>query len=173
MIDIRFTVTEPEYLEAQQIFVREQRRTSRWRRRISWAILLAAFVVLLSTLPRPLHFKTLPPYLYGLAFLCLLPLCIKPLQRRNFKKRFATDRTNLTDAHLVLDRSGYRSEVPGIGSGIAEWRGMSGWFEGEKVFMLRSGYHMRIVPKASLTEVQLEEVRSLLTEQIGPVGASR
>jgi hypothetical protein len=172
MIDLHFSLTEPEYLQAQQLFTREQHRKLRWW---LWAMsgifLISATCVLLTT-PKPITFAELPSSLPALFVIPIVLLCILPLQKHAFKKRFQKEKANLTNAHLILDARGYHCNVPGVGSGTAEWSGISSWLEGELVFVLRSGYLVRIVPKAALTEAQLNEVRTLLTEKIGPVSVS-
>ena len=103
----------------------------------------------------------------------LLPLYLKPLTKNAMKKRFLKEKANFTNAKLQLDDDGFRISIRGIGEGIADWRGMSQWPEGNKVIILRSGLLMRIVPKSALDESELTEVRSLLTTKIGPLGVKR
>lgn len=173
MIDLHFSITEPEYLEAQRLFMREQHRKLRWWFWVMSGIFFLSGVAVLLTAPRPITFAELPSYLSTLFVISIVLLCILPLQKRAFKKRFLKERANLTNAHLTLDSRGYHCDVPGVGSGSAEWSGISSWLEGKLVFVLRSGYLMRIIPKADLVEAQQNEVRTLLAENVGPVGVSR
>jgi hypothetical protein len=163
VIDVQFTVTESEYLEAQHLFMREQQRKSRWWRWGVWLVLLVSTADTLVTTSRPI-----PPYTFVCVIFCFFPLWNGLLRKMAFRKRFAKEKQSLTNAHVVVGHEGYRCDVPGMGSGITEWGAISGWLEGKTVFVLRSGYLMRIVPKSPLTEEQIESVRLLFAQEIGP-----
>jgi hypothetical protein len=173
MIEIRFTLTEPEYLEAQQLFMRNHNQKYRWSRSTVWALFIAGVALAACTAQRPLTFNTIPIYVWVLFVLCFYPLWIIPLQRSGLKKRFVIEKRNLTDAHVQLDDNGYHVEVPNIGSGTAQWGGISKWVEGKVVIILLSGLLMRIIPKHPLSGPQLNELRQLLGKYIGPVGINR
>jgi hypothetical protein len=173
MINIHFTITEAEYLEAQDLFTREQNKKMRtWLWLISGASFLIGLFSLLAS-PRPISLATIPSYAIPMMVMGGLPLYIKPAVKRAMKKRFPKEVKNLTNATVQLDDTGYRTSIPGVGEGTADWRGISQWFEGDKVFVLRSGLLMRIVPKSALDDSERSELRSLLSEKIGPVGVTR
>ena len=171
MIDIHFTLTEAEYLEAQKLYTSSNKSWKRVRVILIVILLLSVTVVLLS-LPNGKGaevIQQLRPLAVIAIFLSLLPLW----KKWGFKKRFLTERQNLTNVNLIIDDSGYRANIPGIGEGVAEWGGMDGWQEGKSVIVLRSGLLMRLFPKAPLREAQIDEVRKLLTRKLGPVGVMR
>lgn len=168
MIDIRCTLTEHEYLEAQQMFQQEQMKNSRWWRWTLCAVFVVSTGVTFWSLPRPISLGMVPPYAFALIVLSAMPLWTPLLQRRAFKNRYQKEKVNMTDAHITIDASGFRCEVPGIGSGVAEWSGMSGWQEGKSVFMIRSGYLMRIVPKRALSSEEMQSLVQILSARIAP-----
>ena len=170
MIAFNFTITESEYLEAQQLFIANLGRKSQWRRTTVWFIFIAGLALALWTSPRPLQISTFPPYVPILFVLCFYPIFSAPLQRRSLKKRFVAEKQNLVDATMQLDDAGLHVSVPNRGSGVALWPSFSKWIEGNLVIILPNGLQMRIIPKRTLTGPQLIELRELLSKQLGPVG---
>ncbi len=175
MIDIHFSVSEKEYLEAQKLFMSTNKKL-KWIRTALLIVLLLSFVLVVSSaLISAQHFgEALQQLLPFFAVVLVLLACFSPFfQNRGFKKRFLKEKQNLTNAHLVLDDAGYHIDIPGVGSGVAEWTSMDGWLEGKQIIILPAGLLMRILPKAPLTAHQLDEARELLTEKLGPVGVLR
>jgi hypothetical protein len=175
MIDIHFSITEEEYLEAQKLYMSTNKKLKRMRRGALIVFSITIIAVAVAALKTPPRTGEVFQQFFPLSVLMLLFLaCLSPtVQKRNFKKRFLKERRNLANSHLVLDDTGYHMEVPGIGGGTAEWGGMDGWLEGTQVIILPAGLLMRIFPKAPLTEIQIEEARALLTDKLGPVGVMR
>ncbi len=148
-------------------------RKSRWVRRALWVTFVLGFITAAFAVTRPSSFSTIPAYVFALLARCLFPFWVIPLQRRAFRKRFVLEKQNLTNAHVWLDDSGYHIEVLGVGSGIAEWGSMSKWMEGKSVIILLTGLLMRIVPKAPLSQKELDGLRQLLMKQIAPAAVNR
>ena len=96
-----------------------------------------------------------------------------PLRRRAFKQRYIKEQPNLTNVQVQIDDTGFRSDIPGIGSGFAEWPGVAKWMEGRSLFILRSGYLMRVVPKSALSPSEQEDLRKLLNSKVGPENTAR
>lgn len=171
MIDTYFTITQDEYLEAQKLYMRSNRK-ARWLRGGLWAVLLVGVATVALTKGVELNeqiLRQLAPVMVLVASVSLLPL----LKKYGLKKRFHKEKQNLTNVHLILDEKGYHTEIPGIGGGVAEWAGMDGWLEGKNVFILRTGLLMRVFPKVPLSQDEVEEVRQLLKAKIGNVGVMR
>ena len=175
MIDIHFSVTEEEYLEAQKLYMSTNKKLKRMRRGALIVFSITIIIVAVAALTTPPRSGEMFQQVFPLSVLMLLLLaCFSPtVQRRSFKKRFLKEKQNLTNSHLILDDMGYHMETPGIGGGTAEWGGMDGWLEGTHVIILPAGLLMRIFPKAPLTTIQIEEARALLTDKLGPVGVMR
>ncbi len=171
MIDIYFTLSQAEYLEAQKLNT-SKNRTFKWFR---WGLLaFGLFALAVVVLRSPNRFDADAFTQFAPFFtIVLIALFLPFMQKSGFKKRFLKEKQNFTNARLVMDEMGYHLSIPGVGGGIAEWGGMDGWLEGKSVFLLRSGLLIRLFPKAPLDQTQLEEVRALLTEKLGPVGVMR
>ncbi len=165
-MEIIFTVTKTEYIEAQSLFLQDELRLSRkWRWPLAGLFFVIAVVSILTS-QRPLELASLPIYTLPLFVMAVVVLSIGPLVRRGFAKRYEKEKINLTDARVLLDEVGYHSDVPGVGSGVAEWSGIQSWREGKHVFVLRSGYLMRILPKSALSAYEQHQVRELLAAKM-------
>jgi hypothetical protein len=169
MIDIAYSVTEAEYLEAQSLYVR--RKSGKTVFLLRGVIVLGALVAsvrpLLATLRDGDPFdwtRFIAPLLFAAVFIFALPY----LQRRAFRKRFKIESANLTNVRMKLSESGMEVDVPGTGHGFLEWSGLSEWLEGKLVFMAIAGYTFRPIPKSALTPQQIDEVRDLLSLYIKP-----
>ena len=168
MIETYFSLTKAEYIESQRLFVQDALGKSR-----SWRWPLAAFLLLnaLWTFFYPhqrLAFTDSPAFAFVWVLLAMSLLFPGHLSRLGFAKRYEKEKVNLTNAHLILDDVGYHTEVPGIGSGVAEWPGIQKWKEGASVFVLKSGFLMRVIPKSSLSPYEQHQVRDLLIAKLGP-----
>jgi hypothetical protein len=171
MIDIHFTLTEKEYLEAQALFLRESdRKARRWR----WPLTAFLFVCLAVfwSLPKPIDWSDITTWVF-VVLVCLAFLPRKLLRRHLFRKRFQKEGALFVDVHTVLDDASYRNEIPGIGHSVTEWKAMTDWAEGDSVFIVKQTLLIRIIPTHVLSEPQREELRALFTRQIGPEGVSR
>ncbi len=172
MIDVVFTLTMNEYLEAQRLHMRERIRRGRTRRTILLCILFIGLFVFLwmTTGPRDALLIT-PPTVLGTIMLALG--LRKILHTWIFRKRFKTDSRLLTNVHLTVDDLGTHGETVGIGHGTLEWTAFTNWFEGKQSFVLLIGYLFRAIPKRLLSEPEIEQLRSLLQQKIGPEGVAR
>ena len=166
MIETMFTLTKAEYIEAQSLFARDDLRLSRkWRWPLAVLFFAMAFVSVMTS-QRPLGLGSIPVYTFPLFVMAVVLICIGPLMRRGFAKRYEKEKSNLTNARIWLDDVGYHYDVPGIGAGVAEWAGIQTWREGEQVFMLRSGYLLRVLPKSALSPYEQHQVRELIAAKV-------
>ena len=169
MIDICFTVTESEYLEAQKLFVRHQYRNVI---RLRW-ILVAVYIASSLAVPfigsRPHHPSPLHVLLSLFMSVCVVVAILGAknlLQRLAFGRRFRKEKRFLTDVHARIDDQGYWCEIPGVGSGMMEWLAFDRWTEGYTVIFLVTGSSMTMVSKSSLTPPQLSELRMMLQTRV-------
>jgi len=169
MIDITYSLTEAEYLEAQSLYVHKKSGKTPFILRciVALGAVLVSSRALLATLQYGDPFdwsRITPPLIVAAIFIFGLP----SLQRWGFRKRYKVEANNLTHVSLKLDESGWEVDVPGAGRGSLEWSGLSDWMEGKLVFMAISGYTFRPIPKSALTPPQVDEVRELLARKIKP-----
>ena len=172
MINVWFTLSQDEYVEAQTLFMREQNRKARWWR---WPLAATTLIgcALMIVTGRPASFISMPGPVIGLGAMGLLFLFLPILQKSTFKKRFKKESANLTNLRVELSSRGIFAEIPGRGSGMADWITIDTWIEGDQVFMLKSGLLMRVLPKRVFDDEQCNDLRNLLTSEVGGPGATR
>jgi hypothetical protein len=166
IIDIHYTITKPEYVEAQQLFIKRKRRKSSVVLRRIFALVLAISVGIVVTLNS--HSVALTAgVVLGYILLVLAILLLGPLaQRFILSRRFTTEVRLLTNVHIVIDEASYRAKIPGIGESVTEWTAFTSWLEGKQVFELIVGYTFRPIPKRLLSLQQQDELRTLLAQKI-------
>ena len=165
MIETTYTLSEPEYFEAQQLYLKSVRRWGALTVNGFSAFLLVCFSIVIAT--NPAHFRALQttgavPGILLLAFALSLPW----LSRRALKKRYLVERSGLTDIHVMLTEEGYRVVTASQGAGDIPWTGLSSYIESQSLFLLLQGFTFRAIPKRALDEGQITEVRRLITTHL-------
>lgn len=172
MIDFSYTVNKPEYVQAQKLFIGQRQRNA--------AVIAVSMMFLVLFACGSLFYMTggLMSALISCAALSAIMAAIyfvsKPLTEKVVLGiRYRQEAASLTDAHTVIDEDGVVLESRGLTNRRTDWREYTGWLEGKNVIVMMMGYAIRPIPKRVLSEPEQAELRTLLTEHIGPVNKLR
>jgi hypothetical protein len=165
MIDIRYTVSKAEYIEAQRLFIKRKRRKSLYSRLVLYVIFVAACAYALLTSKDQMQGASV--FVGTAAFIVFAVVVLnRSLQKFALGKRFATESKFLSGVHLILDDTSIRGDVEGIGEAVTQWGAYTGWVEGPAVFAIIGGFTFRPIPRRVLSPDQQSELRDLLTRHI-------
>jgi uncharacterized membrane protein len=173
VIELSFTLSEAEYCEAQSLYIRAKQP---WIRvLLPVCILVGTLLVVLTNLLKsfrdgsPVDWASVILSLaVAFVFLALLHFA----RRRGFRRRFKIEAPNLTNVIMQLDDSGVRIQIAGRGEGTTQWPTFSTWSEGDKVFIMISGFTFRPIPKSVLSPTEVDAIRNLLTLHIKKAGVA-
>jgi len=194
MIKTVYSLSEPEFIEAQMLVMRYRRP---WEFHKRWIYILALTFALIILVPGTiilLRAKLTHDPRIGLSGLflsegwILLFICLFELQlaysvfdlltlrsvKRKMRKHFVESRSGQTDVHLTVDDSGWLDQSPHNNSStLVHWAGFSGWTESASLFvLLRPGVMFHILPKRVLADSELTQVHQLIASHLGPSSAS-
>jgi hypothetical protein len=165
MIDISYTVSRPEYIEAQRLFIGRRRRKSLYWRLVIYAVFVIGCVLVVWTSKDDRRGAI--DFIATMAFVLIGVVTLIRLSQKYFLvKRFATESRFLSGIHLTIDDSGLHGIVEGIGESTTQWGALTAWAEGANVFLLISGFTFRPIPKRVLSPDQQTELRDLLKRHI-------
>lgn len=163
MIEASYAVTATEFGEAQKMWSAQNQR-----KLPGGQLMSAAYILLAAGIGFTIHLLPTPLAVYLCA--ALAAVIGIPYWRRIAIRRYvyaqATDRNE--PVQLRIDEEGYSTVRPEFNECHMRWRCFTGWKEGKNVVVLGRGIQMCIVPKNALTEADVIELRSLLTDHIGP-----
>lgn len=158
MIDLTYTISESEFIEAQTLWCPAAVKKLPGR-----VILNAAYLIFAGFLGWSI------PHLAGWLQIALegslIGIVLIARWRRRSVARFQyfSTRDQFEDLHIRIDESGYSDEKPGRSGGWITWQGFTGWKEGSTVFVLGRTLQFITVPKAALSTEQQADLRALLT----------
>jgi YcxB-like protein len=164
-MQIDYELTQKDFTESYAVH-RNRNALSKWGRRLFvWIVLLLALLVFLGFLVKPSAQSArnlLPFFGFVLAWLGILWILPRWLMRRQFLKQ--------PGAHgprtVVLGDSGAHWQWDG-GSSHVEWKNYIRSAEGKnQILFYTSPACFNILPKCGLTATQLDELRSLLKQNI-------
>ena len=165
MIEITFTLSEAEYIEAQELYFRTSNQGTRWKLRAIGGIIL---ISLLSVILTNLHqLSTLLTGKLALPVIVLAILVLAPwLRKRGFRKRYRVELPSVTGVHLQIDEIGYHSRVAGQGQGDIFWSAFTSYGDTSNLFALFKGYSFYAIPKRALDEHQIDELEQLIKARL-------
>jgi hypothetical protein len=166
MIDIAYTVSRPEYIEAQRLFIGRRRRKSLyWRLAIYAIFFIGCGLVIWSS--KDDRRRGAIDFILTMTFVLLAAVTLVRLsQKYLLVKRFATESKFLSGIHLMIDDTGLRGIIEGIGESTTQWGALTAWLEGPTVFVLIAGFTFRPIPKRVLSPEQQTELCDLLERHI-------
>ncbi len=165
MIDIAYTISKPEYIEAQKLFIKRRRRKSLYLRLTLYAFLIIVCAYSLFTAKGEIEGASV--FVGTAVFLVLAVIVLnRSLQKFFLLRRFATESRFLTGVHVTMDDDSFRGSIDRIGESVTQWTAFTGWVEGPTVFALIAGLSFRPIPKRVLSPEQQTELRDLLERHI-------
>jgi hypothetical protein len=102
MIDIHYTISKSEYIEAQRLFIKRRRRKSLYLRVALYAIFVVVCGIALVTSGNDMQGASI--FIGTTAFIVIATVVIsRALQKYLIGKRFATESKFLSGIHLTID----------------------------------------------------------------------
>jgi hypothetical protein len=171
VIEITFTLSEVEYIEAQKLYIQTTNPRLKWKLRVFGGIILISFLFVILT---NLHqISTVFTEKLVIPVSVLVILAIAPwLQKRGFRKRYRIELPGITDVHLQIDEIGYHSKVAGQGQGEIPWSAFTSYGDTSNLFALFKGYSFYAIPKRALDDDQIREVEQLIKSHLPKLNRS-
>ena len=168
MIECTFTLSEKEYVIAQEMFVQKKQPVLFWQSTISVFLIIASFTFLVFNFSAG---NSGPFWLRGAAAGLLVGGVIGLpsgwLRRRDFRKRYKRDLRLFSNQRLQIDAYGLSGEVPGIGDGRIAWTAFEEWLKNSEVIVLvQSSKQISILPLGRLQPTEQTELLELLATHV-------
>lgn len=170
-IRLEFTLDAREVAEG--IFLLPINRAIRWMLAISTALCMAGSILLLIILGTDEEFRSnLSMHADWKLLLVLLAPVAFFLLYRYPQKLFSKHSLVGQAISSEISEAGFQG-ASALGNSKLKWKAFTQWCEGETVIAAVIEQSCFILPKRVMSDSDLENLRALLTQEIGPKGKSR
>lgn|GEM_PF-4050971 len=179
MIQVTYTTTEAEFVEAQMLVFRlrsPKKFRNRWINLVGTSVL--AFVLLLGGL--------FDIYVHVLAhatpssFLVIVGLVVESIclysifdlitlhsLRKRLKAMYKRTHAGPSPIDTMIDETGWREETPGSNNTFVEWTGFCHRIETDTLFIaMRPDLMFNLIPKRALSPLDIASLRTLIETRI-------